>query len=103
MGVAAEPKETVKTYIQFDKVVNMLYAAASYTRQFQGGFVTVRLSTRPQKLVMLGLTFFYVVGIRYISRRLESKAWGHDGKTDGTRDEILGALELKPPFDGENN
>lgn len=40
------PKDTVKTYVQFDKVFNMLYAAASYIRQFQGGFGAVGVSKK---------------------------------------------------------
>ncbi|KAK7732518.1 hypothetical protein SLS53_008403 [Cytospora paraplurivora] len=39
-------KETIKTYVQFDKVFNMLYAAASYIRQHQGGYGAVGVSKK---------------------------------------------------------
>lgn len=40
------PKEVVKMYVQFDKVFNMLYAAASYIRQHQGGYGAVGVSKK---------------------------------------------------------
>lgn len=40
------PKEVVKRYVQFDKVFNMLYAAASYIRQHQGGYGAVGVSKK---------------------------------------------------------
>lgn len=40
------PKETVKSYVQFDKVFNMLYAGASYLRQHQGGYGAVGVSKK---------------------------------------------------------
>lgn len=40
------PKEVVKTYVQFDKVFNMLYAGASYLRQHQGGYGAVGVSKK---------------------------------------------------------
>lgn len=40
------PKEIVKTYVQFDKVFNMLYAGASYLRQHQGGYGAVGVSKK---------------------------------------------------------
>lgn len=40
------PKEIVKKYVQFDKVFNMLYAAASYIRQHQGGYGAVGVSKK---------------------------------------------------------
>lgn len=39
-------KEVVKTYVQFDKVFNMLYAGASYLRQHQGGYGAVGVSKK---------------------------------------------------------
>lgn len=40
------PKDTVKRFAQFDKVFNMLYAGASYLRQFQGGYGAVGVSKK---------------------------------------------------------
>lgn len=40
------PKETVQRYAQFDKVLNMLYAGASYLREFQGGYGAVGVSKK---------------------------------------------------------
>ncbi|KAI3390844.1 hypothetical protein diail_8547 [Diaporthe ilicicola] len=40
------PKDVVQTYVQFDKVFNLLYAASSYIRQFQGGFGAVGVSKK---------------------------------------------------------
>lgn len=39
-------KEIVKTYVQFDKVFNMLYAGASYLRHHQGGYGAVGVSKK---------------------------------------------------------
>ncbi|KAF3766254.1 family 5 glycosyltransferase [Cryphonectria parasitica EP155] len=40
------PKETIKRFAQFDKVFNMLYAGASYLREFQGGYGAVGVSKK---------------------------------------------------------